>query len=245
MINPCVMIPIYNHKDTIASVLQQLEPFQLPCIIVNDGSDDATRAVLKHEAAKHSWVHLIHHSHNAGKGVALKTGFFYAQAEGYTHAVQIDADGQHRTQDIDRFIAEAIAHPSALILGKPIFGPDVPKSRYHGRKVSQWCAWTETLSIAIGDPLFGFRVYPLDSTVALMQRQTIGSRMDFDPEIAVRLYWDGIPMRNIETEVSYPKDGLSHFQLFRDNVRISWMHTRLLVGMLGRLPQLLLRKHPT
>jgi glycosyltransferase involved in cell wall biosynthesis len=201
-----------------------------------------TRQVIEHEAVQYPWVQVIHQEHNGGKGQAVISGFLSAYNKGYTHAIQIDADGQHNAHDIDRFLAEATAYPAALILGKPLFGPDVPLSRYLGRKISQWCVWVETLSWAIGDPLCGFRLYPLAATVALIKRTRVGARMDFDPDIAVRLYWAGIEMRNIETRVSYPEGGMSHFRLFRDNVRISWMHTRLLAGMLVRIPQLLLRR---
>jgi glycosyltransferase involved in cell wall biosynthesis len=240
--NPCLLIPIYNHKETIATVLAELAPHGLPCIIIDDGSDAMSRQVIDQEAARYSWVHVLHHERNGGKGRALITGFLYAHAEGYSHVIQIDADGQHNTPDIDRFLAEAAAHPSALILGKPLFGPDVPRSRYYGRKISQWWAWVETLSYAIGDPLCGFRLYPLAATVALIKRIRLGSRMDFEPDIAVRLYWAGVEVRNVETKVFYPAGGLSHFRLFRDNVRLSWLHTRLLTGMLVRIPQLLRRR---
>jgi glycosyltransferase involved in cell wall biosynthesis len=240
--NPCVLIPIYNHKDTIAAVLADLAPYRLPCIIIDDGSDAITREVLAQEAAKHAWVQVLRHERNGGKGRAVVTGFLYAHDKGYSHAIQIDADGQHNTRDIERFLAEAVAHPTALILGKPLFGPDVPRSRYYGRKISQWCAWAETLSLTIGDPLFGFRLYPLAATVALLRRQRLGCRMDFEPDIAVRLYWAGVEIRNVETRVFYPPEGVSHFRLFWDNVRLSWLHTRLLTGMLVRIPHLLLRR---
>lgn len=242
MINPCVLIPIYNHKDTIEAVLASLECLGLPCLIVDDGSDSATQQVLAAAMAHYPWTRLIRQAPNAGKGSALTTGFRHAEAAGYTHAVQIDADGQHHTGDISRFLEVAAAHPEALILGKPIFGNDVPGSRYFGRKLSVWCARAETLSCAIGDPLFGFRVYPLAATVAVGKRYRLGSRMDFDPDIAVRLYWSGVPVHNIETRVRYPPGGVSHFRLLRDNARISWMHTRLLIGMVFRLPRLL-RRH--
>lgn len=242
MINPCVLIPIYNHKDTIEAVLASLEPLGLPCMIVDDGSDSATQQVLAAATARYPWACLIRQTPNAGKGIALTTGFRYAEAAGYTHAVQVDADGQHHTGDISRFLEAAAAHPEALILGKPVFGDDVPSSRYFGRKISVWCVRVETLSCDIGDPLCGFRVYPLASTVAVGKRYRLGNRMDFDPEIAVRLYWAGVPMHNIDTPVCYPPGGLSHFRLLQDNVRISWMHTRLLIGMVFRMPQLLWRR---
>jgi glycosyltransferase involved in cell wall biosynthesis len=240
--NPCLLIPIYNNKDTIAAVLADLTPYNLPCIVIDDGSDAMTRQVLDHEAVKYAWVQVIHQDHNGGKGRAVIAGFLSAYNKGYTHAIQIDADGQHNAHDIDRFLAEATAYPTALILGKPLFGPDVPLSRYLGRKISQWCVWIETLSWAIGDPLCGFRLYPLAATVALIKRTHVGARMDFDPDIAVRLYWAGVEIRNVETRILYPQGGMSHFRMFQDNVRISWMHTRLLVGMLVRIPQLLLRR---
>jgi glycosyltransferase involved in cell wall biosynthesis len=245
MINPCVLIPIYNHKDTIEAVLASLEPLVLPCIIVDDGSDGATQQVLASATTRYPWTHLLRQTPNAGKGAALTIGFRHAEAMGYTHVVQIDADGQHHCGDIQRFLEAAAANPDALILGKPLFGDDVPSSRYFGRKLSVWCARAETLSCAIGDPLFGFRVYPLAATVAVGRRCRLGSRMDFDPEIAVRLYWAGVPIHNLETPVRYPPGGVSHFRLLRDNVRISWMHTRLLIGMVFRLPRLLRRHSST
>lgn len=238
----CLLIPIYNHTDTIAKVLAELAAYHLTCIIVDDGSDAATRQVLAQAVATYPWVELVRHEHNSGKGAAVITGFLHAFAKGYSHAVQIDADGQHHIPDIQRFLAEAAAHPGALILGKPVFGPDVPLARYFGRKISVWCVWAETLSAAIGDPLFGFRLYPLAATIALIKHHRLACRMDFEPDIAVRLYWDGVPVRNIETQVYYPKGGLSHFRMFRDNVRISWLHTRLLSGMLVRSPGLLARQ---
>ena len=242
MIHPCVLIPIYNHKDTIASVLASLESLGLPCILVDDGSDEATQQALASVAARYPWVYLMRQSPNAGKGAALTAGFRRAEAMGYSHAVQIDADGQHHSGDIKRFLEAAAAQPNALILGDPIFGDDAPRSRYFGRKLSVWCARVETLSCVIGDPLFGFRVYPLAATVALSRRCQLGSHMDFDPEIAVRLYWAGTPICHVETPVRYPLGGVSHFRMLEDNARISWMHTRLIIGMLWRLPHLLLRR---
>jgi hypothetical protein len=172
----------------------------------------------------------------------VKAGLLQIYERGYSHALQIDADGQHDTWDIPRFLAEAEAYPRALVLGKPVFGEDAPVSRRLGRKISQFWVWVETLSLAIGDPLFGFRVYPVSTVVAFIQQKCLGSRMDFDPEIAVRLYWAGIPIRNVETTVIYPPHGNSHFQLVRDNVLLSWLHTRLVFGMLCRVPSLLRMK---
>ena len=242
MINPCIVIPIYNHKATIAGVLDQVAPFGLPCIIVDDGSDIATRHVLEEQEKHRPWVQVLHHLQNGGKGKAVKTGLRRADELGYSHALQIDADGQHETRDIPRFLAEAEACPQALVLGKPAFGEDAPMSRRVGRRISQWLVWVETLSLAIDDPLTGFRVYPVGAVAALMQKQRLGSYMDFDPEIAVRLYWRCVPIRNVVTAVIYPQDGSSHFRVVRDNVRLSWLYTRLFFGMLCRVPSLLRMK---
>ncbi len=242
MIDPCVLISIYNNKTTIGDVLEQIAPFRLPCIIVNDGSDAATRRVLKEQEKQRKWVHILHLPHNRGKGAAVRAGILRAYDVGYSHALLIDADGQHNTQDIPKFLAEAASHPQAVILGKPIFGADAPLSRVLGRKVSQFWVRVETLSCAIGDPLFGFRVYPIPSATALIKHAPVGSRMEFDTEIAVRLYWAGVPMRNVATTVIYPESGLSHFHVIRDNLRISWLHTRLVFGMLCRIPTLLLMR---
>ncbi|MGE3538573.1 MAG: glycosyltransferase family 2 protein [Candidatus Tectimicrobiota bacterium] len=239
MINPCILIPIYNHKETITGVLEQVARFQLPCLIVDDGSDCLTRQVLAAQERQRPWVQVLSRPRNGGKGAAVQTGLLHADALGYSHALQIDADGQHDTQDIPRFLAEAEAHPTALVLGKPVLGEDAPTARRLGRKISQFWVWVETLSLAIGDPLFGFRVYPVPTVAAFIRQARLGERMDFDPEIAVRLYWANVPIRNLPTSVVYPKDGTSHFLAVYDNLLLSWLHTRLFFGMLGRLPRLL------
>ena len=240
MIYSCLLIPIYNHKDTIGDVLDQVALFRLPCIIINDGSDTATQRVLEEQEKQRKWVHVLHLSRHGGKGMAVQAGLLRACDMGYSHALLIDADGQHNTQDIPRFLAEAASCPKALILGKPVFGKDAPQSRVVGRKISQFWVWVETLSCSIGDPLCGFRVYPVPSAAALIKKAPLGSGMEFDTEMAVRLYWEGVPMRNVGTTVIYPEDGLSHFRVFYDNLRISWLHTRLFFSMLSRIPQLLL-----
>jgi glycosyltransferase involved in cell wall biosynthesis len=239
MINPCILVPIYNHKDTIAGVLDQVAHFRLPCIVVDDGSDEATRHVLAEQDKHRPWVQVLYRPRNGGKGEAVKTGLLHARERGYSHALQIDADGQHDTRDIPRFLAEAEAYPTALVLGKPVLGTDAPTARRFGRKISQFWVWVETLSLAIGDPLMGFRVYPVPTVVAFMQKQRLGSHMDFDPEIAVRLYWADMPIRNVATPVIYPKDGSSHFRAIQDNLLLTWLHTRLVFGMLCRVPCLL------
>lgn len=240
--NPCLLIPIYNHKDSIARTVERLHVHQLPIIIVDDGSDAATRAVLAELAANSPEIRLFRLERNSGKGAAVMYGMREALALGYTHALQIDADGQHDTADVPKFIASSRARPEAVICGKPVYDASVPKGRLYGRYITHFWVWVETLSFAIGDSMCGFRLYPLASTCALIDEVTIPTRMDFDIAIVVHLAWRGLRFVNIPTRVTYPSDGVSHFDVLRDNVRITRMHTGLFFGMLPRLPLLLRRK---
>lgn len=239
---PAIVIPIYNHKDTIAEVVARLRPHALPIFIVDDGSDTATQQVLATLAANEPLVRLFRLPRNGGKGAAVMRGFREAFAAGCTHALQVDADGQHDLADVPRFVEESRARPEAIVAGRPRYDASAPASRRYGRYVTHFWVWIETLSFAIGDSMCGFRLYPLAPTVRLIERCRIPTRMDFDTEIIVRLFWLGLPVVNLPTRVIYPEGGLSHFQLWRDNLRISWMHTRLCAGMLLRLPLLLWHK---
>jgi glycosyltransferase involved in cell wall biosynthesis len=237
----CVVIPVYNHGAAIGHVVEAVLAHGLPCLLVDDGSDADCAAVLDRLATR-SGVTLERLAINQGKGGAMEAGLRRAQALGYTHALQIDADGQHDTADIPTFLRLAAASPDKLICGVPIYDDSVPKSRLYGRYATHVWVWINTLSFDIRDSMCGFRVYPLAATVALLDRVHIGRRMDFDTDIAVRLYWRGMKVINQPTRVRYPTDGVSHFRVLADNVLISGMHTKLFFGMLLRLPLLLWRK---
>ena len=240
--SPCVVIPCYNHGAMMAQVLARLAPFGLPCIVVDDGSDAATRLALSQLQADFPTLTLVRLPQNAGKGAAVIHGLKVAHDAGYSHAIQVDADGQHAIEDIPQFLAKAERHPDALISGQPVYDDSIPRSRLYGRWVTHVWVWIETLSLSLKDSMCGFRVYPVAPTLALAQHIALGKRMDFDTEVMVRLYWRGHPSYFIPTRVTYPQDGLSHFDALRDNLRISWMHTRLFFGMLPRAPGLLMRK---
>ena len=243
--SPCVLIPCYNHGAMMSGVLDRLQPFNLPCIVVDDGSDKTTQDELARLAAEYSNLTLIRLPINAGKGAAVISGIQAAADAGFSHAVQVDADGQHAIEDIPRLLALAKEHPAALISGQPIYDDSVPRSRLYGRWVTHIWVWIETLSLQLKDSMCGFRVYPVTPTLQLAQRVTLGKRMDFDTEVMVRLYWQGNPSYFIPTRVIYPQDGLSHFDALKDNLRISLMHTRLFFGMLPRIPSLLFRRSST
>ncbi|MBK4768921.1 MULTISPECIES: glycosyltransferase [unclassified Pantoea] len=237
---PCVLIPCYNHGAMLASVLARLAPFNLPVIVVDDGSDARTK---QHIAALDApQLRVLTLPHNQGKGAAVIAGLRAAAAVGFSHALQLDADGQHQVEDTPRMLAEAERYPHCLISGQPQYDASIPKSRLYGRYITHFWVWVETLSFSLKDSMCGFRVYPLAASLELCDRRAIGQRMDFDTEIMVRLYWQGTPSRFIRTRVTYPPSGVSHFDALHDNLRISWMHTRLFFGMLPRIPQLLSRR---
>jgi glycosyltransferase involved in cell wall biosynthesis len=241
-VNPSLLIPIYNHKDTILPVLRALAELDLPCLVVNDGSDAATSATLEQARRQWSWVPVETLAQNRGRGAALRHGYHMAQARGFSHVVQLDADGQHDTADVPVLLAAAEKDPDALILGAPVFDDSAPRNRLVGRQLSRFWVHVETMSRQIADPLCGFRCLPLAPTVKLLSRTPLGDRMEFDPEIAVRLVWEGLAVVNVPTRVRYFAGGVSHFRLLHDNVRISWAHARLVFGMLARLHRLLGRR---
>lgn len=240
---PCIVVPVYNHEHAIGTVLQGLLRHGVPVILVDDGSSASCAAVLDALAAEHGErVVLERLPRNQGKGAAVLAGFRRAGLLGYSHAVQIDADGQHQTADVPKFLEQAAAHPDAVVSGYPIYDDSVPKARLYGRYATHIWVWINTISLEIKDSMCGFRVYPVAAVNTLAARQSIGSRMNFDTDIIVRLFWTGLRVVNVGTRVSYPADGVSHFRVWRDNVLITRMHTVLFFGMLPRIPMLLARK---
>ncbi|ODS23630.1 glycosyl transferase [Candidatus Endobugula sertula] len=241
--NPCIIIPVYNHEHGLTLTLDQICEKQIPIILVNDGSNKTCRSVMETLTRQNPLItRLIHHPHNLGKGGALKTGLQAAYEMGFSHALQVDADGQHNTDDIQHFIHLAQKHPNAIICGCPLYDESVPKHRFYARYLTHIWIWINCLSFTIKDSMCGFRCYPLKSIVQLIHSEPTGNRMEFDSEIMVRWVWQAGQVINLQTKVSYPIDGVSHFALWRDNLLISKMHTRLFFGMLWRLPKLLLLK---
>jgi glycosyltransferase involved in cell wall biosynthesis len=244
-VKPCLLIPIYQHCDTIRAVVERLAKHELPCLIIDDGSNEATRIELERLAQRLPWVHLHHFPENRGKGATLKTGFLLARQRGFSHVIHLDADAQHDPDDVPLFVAEMNAAPDALVLGDPRFDDSVPRVRLWARQISRGLTWLVTLSFEIRDPLCGYRGVPLQPVLALLERISMGTRMDFEPELAVRLAWEGVPVRNVPTRVVYHADGLSHFSFVREYPRLVWLYLRLLAGMLPRVPELLLRRRST
>ncbi|HEY4317446.1 MAG TPA: glycosyltransferase family 2 protein [Herbaspirillum sp.] len=243
MLKACVVIPVYNHQHAIGAMVDAVLAQDVPCILVDDASNAACAAELDRIAAAHpARVELLRHEVNQGKGGAVLSGFQHAADRGYSHALQIDADGQHRADDIPRFLAIARAYPNAVIAGCPQYDASVPKHRLYARYLTHVWVWINTLSMAITDSMCGLRVYPLAPTLALHRRHRFGRRMDFDTDVLVRLYWAGSDIINVPTPVGYPTDGVSHFRLLRDNLLITRMHVLHFAGMLPRAPRLIARR---
>lgn len=237
---PCALVPVYNHPTTIADVCASLSALGLPVLLVDDGSDADCRRELDRLAAEGH--HLLRLSENQGKGAAVRSGLAEAQRLGYTHALQVDADGQHHPDDLPAFIETMHRAPECLLAGYPRYDDSVPRHRLYGRYATHIWVWINTLSLTIRDTMCGVRLYPLAPLNALLARHACGDRMTFDTEVLVRWHWAGQPLRNLPVRVHYPAGGVSHFAPWRDNLQISAMHTRLFFGMLWRLPRLLNRK---
>jgi glycosyltransferase involved in cell wall biosynthesis len=243
MFNPCVVIPVYNHEQAIGAVVGGVLGQNLPCILVDDGSGPGCAGVLdKLVAATPEQITLLRHPNNRGKGSAVLTGVRYAAQSGFSHAVQIDADGQHRVADIPRFLELALAQPQALIVGCPQYDVTAPGLRLWARYLTHVWVSINTLSRQIKDSMCGFRVYPLAALIELDRTHKLGERMNFDIEALVRLHWAGWQIINLPTPVNYPSDGISHFRGWLDNFLISRLHATLFFGMLVRSPMLIARK---
>jgi glycosyltransferase involved in cell wall biosynthesis len=241
MHNPCAVIPVYDHERAIAEVVRTLLNAGLPCLLVDDASSPSCAAVLQ-TLAEQPNVHLLRLAKNQGKGGAVMTGFREAARMGFSHALQVDADGQHDLEDVSLFLDASRAYPQALICGYPQYDASVPKGRLYARYLTHVWVWINSLSLQIRDSMCGFRLYPLLPTLSLINSVQVGKRMDFDSDIIVRLSWRNQPMRWLPVRVHYPTDGVSHFRLFHDNALISTMHAKLFFGMLGRLPLILWRR---
>ena len=242
MTSVCAVIPVFDHEHAVGSMVAPLRQQGLTVFLVDDGSGPACAAALKRLADADANVHLLRLPQNQGKGAAVMAGLTAAAAAGFSHALQIDADGQHDPTDLPRFVAAADVDPQSLVCGRPVFDASIPRHRFYLRYLTHVMVWLNTLSFDIPDSMCGLRVYPLPVVLPILTAEPPGRRMDFDSEVLVRLHWHGVRMQWLPTRVCYPLDGISHFRLVRDNWLITRMHTRLFFGMLRRSPRLLARK---
>ncbi|KQW35917.1 glycosyltransferase family 2 protein [Rhizobacter sp. Root404] len=240
-----VLIPSYNTGPQVYATVQAARAQWTPVWVVTDGSTDGTPAGLRAMAAADPGLRLIELPANAGKGAAVLHGLQAARAAGFTHALTMDSDGQHPAALIPEFMQTSLRHPETMVLGRPVFDASAPLLRVRGRRISNGWTNLETLGAGIDDSLYGFRVYPIADLIAVMQRQPWMRRFDFDTEAVVRLAWRGVKPLNLAAPVKYltaEEGGVSHFQYGRDNVLLTWMHTRLMLEFALRLPLLLWRR---
>lgn len=237
-----VLIPSYNPGPKVFETVRAAAARWSPVWVVVDGSTDGSTDGLRAMAEGNPGLRIIVLPENRGKGAAILEGITRAAGEGYTHVLTMDSDGQHPADLIPEFMAASRLHPDAMVLGRPVFDADAPRLRVNGRKVSNGWANLETLWAGIGDSLYGFRVYPIAPLMRVMNSQRFMRRFDFDPEAVVRLCWAGVRPINLDAPVRYfsaDEGGVSHFNYLRDNALLTWMHTRLFLGFLLRLPRLL------
>jgi glycosyltransferase involved in cell wall biosynthesis len=240
-----VLIPSYNPGQVVTRTVTEALAQWSPVWVVVDGSTDGSASELLRLAQRHPALRVIELPENRGKGAAVLHGIDAAAKEGFTHVLTMDSDGQHPARLIPEFMAASMAEPDAMVLGMPVFGPEAPRLRVNGRKISNWWANVETLWMGIGDSLYGFRVYPVAALSRIMHRQSWMRRFDFDPEAVVRMCWAGVRPINIAAPVRYlspDEGGVSHFNYLRDNVLLTWMHTRLVLEFVVRLPVLAARR---
>lgn len=240
-----LLIPSYNPGGLIIRTVQEALTHWQPVWVVCDGSTDGSTALLQTMSKDIPNLRVIVMPFNQGKGAAVMEGLRQALEAGFTHALTMDADGQHPAHLIPRFMNISQDHPDSMILGKPVFDDSAPQLRVQGRKISNFLANLDTLWMGIGDCLYGFRVYPIAPLLHIMQTHRFMRRFDFDIEAAVRLCWKKIHPINVDAPVKYLKadeGGISHFNYWRDNALLTWMHIRLIAGFIVRLPLLLWRK---
>ena len=240
-----VLIPSYNPGPGVLQTVRQARAQWSPVWVVVDGSTDGTDASLQALAQGDPGLKVIVLPQNQGKGAAVLEGISLAAQAGFTHALTMDSDGQHPADLIPTFMAASQRDAGTMVLGKPVFGPEAPALRVNGRKVSNGWANLETLWMGVGDSLYGFRVYPIAPLIRVMRGNRFMRRFDFDPEAVVRLCWAGVRPVNIDAPVRYlsaEEGGVSHFKYLRDNTLLTWMHTRLFIGFVLRLPMLIWRR---
>lgn len=236
-----VLIPSFNPGSKVYETVRAARSQWEPVWVVVDGSTDGTTAGLQKMAAQDTGLRVFVLPQNCGKGTAVMHGIERARAEGFTHALTMDSDGQHPAECIAEFMATSQQNPQNMILGKPQFDASAPALRVQGRRISNWWANVETLWMGIGDSLFGFRVYPIEPLLRIMQKNRWMRRFDFDPEAAVRLCWHNVAPINVSAPVKYlrtDEGGVSHFNYLRDNALLTWMHARMFIEFLLRLPVL-------
>lgn len=244
-VRPLILIPSFNTGPILLKTVQSVLSLKTPVWVIFDGStDDSPELIRELESPENPDFRIVKISPNRGKGATVLHGLREAISAGFTHVLTMDADGQHPASHVARYFTLSQSYPEAAIFGRPVFDENAPALRVNGRKISNFWANLETLGWGIDDSLFGMRLYPARDLLEVMESTTYARRFDFDPEVAVRLAWRGVPIINLPTPVRYPRKedgGISQFRYLRDNTLLTWMHMRLLFSFFARLPMLMAR----
>ncbi|MEO5915480.1 MAG: glycosyltransferase family 2 protein [Luteolibacter sp.] len=244
---PLILIPSYNTGPILLKTVTSALALKTPVWLIFDGSTDGSPELVAHlESCENPLFCIIRQPVNSGKGATVLHGLREAISAGFTHVLTMDADGQHPADRVTEFFKWSAEYPEAAVFGRPVFDKSAPALRVNGRKISNFWANLETLGWGVDDSLFGMRLYPAQDLLAVMESTPFARRFDFDPEVAVRLAWRGVPIINLPTPVRYPsaeEGGVSQFRYCRDNTLLTWMHMRLFFGFVGRLPLLIARGH--
>jgi glycosyltransferase involved in cell wall biosynthesis len=217
----CVIVPVFDHGLTIQGVVRGAKAV-LPVIAVDDGSTDQTPKVLAAERG----ITRLTLPKNQGKAAALKAGFAKAEELGFTHAITIDADGQHPVEALEDFVTACRRQPNAFIIGvRNLKAAHAPMPRRISNALSTFWFRFET-GVKLTDTQCGFRVYPL---AAIRGLKVDSDRYAFELEVMVKAAWAGIPLVPQPVPVDYeaPTSQMSHFDPLRDFLRISRVHSRL------------------
>ncbi len=213
----CVIMPTYNNGQTLEAVIRGVLDYTDKLIVVNDGSTDDTLIVLK----KFPDIDVISYSDNKGKGFALKKGFKRAIERGFSYAITIDSDGQHKAKELPVFLNALEENNEALVIGTRNFKgiENMPSKNNFANNFSNFWFRFQT-GIRLSDTQSGFRLYPLQ---LFENHKYISSKYEFELEVLVRAAWQGVPIVSIPIEVYYPpiKERVSHFRPFWDFSRIS------------------------
>lgn len=219
----CVVIPTYNHANTLAQVVESVLSYTPDVIVVNDGSTDQTPEILKSFGSR---INSISYKKNRGKGYALKMGFDKALELGFGNVITIDSDGQHFASDIPNFIRTAKQHPNTLILGSRLMNQEnMPSGNKFANKFSNFWFTAQT-GIKLTDTQTGYRLYPLER---MKRMRPTSYRYEAELELLVRSAWRGIKLIPIPIDVYYPEanERISHFKPSKDFFRISVLNTLL------------------
>ncbi len=219
-----VVIPTYNNAATVGNVITEVLGYDLPVIVVNDGSTDATTEILN----RFTRIQIISYPKNKGKGHALNQGLQAAESAGYRYAITLDSDGQHFAHDIPVFLKAIEEHPDSLLIGaRNLASDNMPGKNTFANKFSNFWFRLET-GIKLADTQSGYRLYPLQKLKGI---RLFTRKYEFELEIIVRAAWRDVRVANVPIEVYYPpqEKRVSHFRPFHDFTRISILNSVLVI----------------